>query len=285
METLKSNLDKSVNFVEGQLAGFIESRYVRRNDKYFNCYLSSQSGCNKGCRFCHLTATHQTTFEDVDRLGFWTQATQVFQHYKAENQPAKHVHYSFMARGEPLDNKHLLANADSILMPLAELAVREGLAPKFNISTIMPRTLSKPLADIFKIITPTIYYSMYSVRNEFRQKWVPMAMPVNEALQQLKDYQSVTKKLVKIHFAFIKGQNDSHDDVRMLCDAIDNCGLSYEFNLVRYNPFSAVQGVESDEDTIWKNFHYINDRSGGKAKIIQRVGFDVYASCGLFVSK
>ena len=57
---LKSNLDQSVNFVENQLVGFLESRYVRKVDEYFICYLSSQTGCNRGCKFCHLTASGQT---------------------------------------------------------------------------------------------------------------------------------------------------------------------------------------------------------------------------------
>jgi 23S rRNA (adenine2503-C2)-methyltransferase len=286
MIEMKSQIDPSVNFVEEQLKGFIESRYVRRADDYFACYLSSQSGCNKGCRFCHLTATKQTTFEDVDRDGFLEQAKTVFRHYIAETrQSARSVHYSFMARGEALANKHLIQDADSILLPLGKLASNRGLNPKFNISTIMPRTLNKDLPSIFKIVTPTIYYSLYSVNDSFRERWLPAAMPVDLALRILKDYQSVSKKIVKIHYAFIKGENDSEEDVNNMCDAVEEAGLVAEFNLVRYNPFSPEQGSEADEEVIQRNFGIIQGRFKGKSKIVSRVGLDVKASCGMFVEK
>lgn len=284
MIQLTSKLDKSVNFVEENLKGFIESRYVRRTDRYFSCYLSSQTGCNKGCQFCHLTATGQTAFDDVNKAGFLDQAENVFKHYLKEK-PAEWVNYSFMARGEALANKHLLDAPDSILIPLGELAVKHDLRPKFNISTIMPSSLKKRLIDIFRIVTPTIYYSLYSINEDFRRTWLPAAMPVKEALAMLGDYQSFSKKLVRIHFAFIRGQNDSIDDVEEMCRIIEGSQLLCEFNLVRYNPFSQEQGDESSDEVIQRNLEIIKARMGGRAKIIKRVGFDVYASCGTFVSK
>ncbi len=283
MIELHSQLDQSVNFVEENLKGFIEARYVRREENYFNCYLSSQSGCNKGCRFCHLTATKQTQFEDVTPDGFLKQAHDVFQHYRDESKPAKFVHYSFMARGEALANKFMLDNADEVLLPLCQLAVSNGLNPKVNISTIMPKTLDKRLIDVFRIVTPTIYYSIYSVNREFRDRWLPAAMPAYHALDKLSEYQQATKKIVKIHYAFIKGENDSLADVEAVLDAVETRNLQIEFNIVRYNPFSPEQGQEADEETVQRNFGYIKGRLPGKVRLIKRVGFDVKASCGMFV--
>lgn len=64
MSVLKSEIDRSVNFVEQKLEGFIESRFVRKKPEYFICYLSSQLGCSKGCKFCHLTASKQFAVKD-----------------------------------------------------------------------------------------------------------------------------------------------------------------------------------------------------------------------------
>ncbi len=287
---LKSEIDRSVNFVEEQLVGFVESRYVRKEDDYFICYLSSQTGCNRGCKFCHLTATGQMAFEDTRDSGFLFQAMDVMRHYlrgvNIDKLPrAKYMHYNFMARGEALANKYLLENADRVLLPLAELAVDQKLNPKFNVSTIMPVTLKKPLTDIFKIITPTMYYSLYSMHDSFRDKWMPAAMPVHQALDMLKDYQEMTKKIVKIHHCFIKGENDYLLNTIEMCQAIKDRDLLCEFNLVRYNPFSPEQGEESNDFTIQENLKVIDEHFPGKVQMIPRVGFDVKASCGMFVDK
>ena len=54
-----------------------------------------------------------------------------------------------------------------------------------------------------------------------------------------------------------------------------NFSKDINFNIVRYNPYSASQGVESS------NLSEIQEVL--KAKIISRVGKDVKASCGMFV--
>lgn len=282
---LKSEIDRSVNFVEDQLVGFLESRYVRKTDDYFIAYLSSQTGCNRGCKFCHLTATNQMAFTDSDYSDFISQAMQVFRHYRKENHPAKYMHYNFMARGEALANKYLINNADEVLRTLGSVAIKENLFPKFNISTIMPVTLKKSLTDIFKIITPTMYYSLYSVNPKFREKWLPAAMSVDKALDMLKDYQDMTKKIIKIHHCFIKGENDHPDDLSDMIVELDKRDLLCEFNLVRYNPYSPEQGEESSEVQIDYNLSFLNKHFAGKVQTIPRVGFDIKASCGMFVDK
>lgn len=80
-------------------------------------------------------------------------------------------------------------------------------------------------------------------------------------------------------------QNDSIEDVNNICDAIDNIGLICDFNLVRYNPASSSQGLESNEKIIQRNIEMLSQRFKfhTKIQIIPRVGFDVKASCGMFV--
>jgi adenine C2-methylase RlmN of 23S rRNA A2503 and tRNA A37 len=278
-------MDRSVNFVEQQLVGFIESRFVRKCDDYFVAYLSSQTGCNRGCTFCHLTVTGQTDFVDSSHNDFMAQAIQVFKHYRNEIKPAKYMHYSFMARGEPLANKILLESGDELLSKLGQVAKEEGLPAKFNISTIMPMTLKKSLIDVFHYVNPTIYYSFYSTNQKWRNKWMPAALPADEAVARLKEYQTFSKKILKIHHPFIAGENDSEAEVNAVCDVIEKHNLLCEFNLVRYNPASPDQGVESSEEIIKRNISILEERFkfNGKVQIIPRVGFDVKASCGMFV--
>src|SRR5262245_4192191 len=176
-----SRLDASVNWDRPTDVGRVECRYVRRCPDYFVVYLSSQTGCSQGCRMCHLTATGQTRLRDVTFAEMIEQARTVLDHYRREAAPARVVHFNFMARGEPLANKALLADADELLGQLSRLAVALNLRPRHLISTIYPRDLGdRPLEDVFVTHHPDLYYSIYSMSERFRRRWLPKALPVAE---------------------------------------------------------------------------------------------------------
>ncbi len=189
------------------------------------------------------------------------------------------------ARGEALANPYMLERGQELLARLGQLAKDEGLPAKFCVSTIMPKTLHRPLVDVFGFMSPTIYYSLYSVDAAFRRQWMPGAMDVDAALTSLAGYQRFSKKILKVHYAFIDGANDSEANVKAVCDALDDHSLVCEFNLVRYNPASPQQGRESSDDVVAERLAYIGQRFAGHVKAVKRVGLDVKASCGMFVDK
>jgi adenine C2-methylase RlmN of 23S rRNA A2503 and tRNA A37 len=287
---IKSSLDESTNFIfTGDYPGKMEARYVRRKDYYLACYLSSQTGCNQVCKMCHLTATQQFQLQNIDVNGYLSQAEQVLAYYEEQtNRPkAKVIHYNFMARGEALNNKHLTKSMDyHLLNCLAGLALKYNLHPRFNISTIMPKSFTGDLLDSFPIIYPDFYYSIYSVNPDFRKEWLRNAQPVDEALAKFYEWQEVTKKIVKLHWAFIQGENDSVEDVTALCNTITSSGLKTDINIVRYNPHSEEDGEESNQMVFDRNLKIMQNLlpSNTKIDIIPRVGYDAYASCGMFAS-
>lgn len=269
--------DGSVNFVEATSdGGYFESRYVRRSPDYFICYLSSHSGCNKGCRFCHLTTTKQTMMQTASVDDLVKQAKHVLEHYGETGLPAKYIHFNWMARGEPLVSETIIWDWVRLSRTLMDLAGEYGLIPRFNISTIMPRTLARPLDEIFRGINPTIYYSLYSTGEVFRDRWLPAAMQYKAALGMLAHYQKSTKKIIKIHFALIAGENDLDMHIAKLKRDIEFYGLQVQYNLVRYNPYSEEYGTESE------HYERLNGALGIGSQIIPRVGPDVFASCGMF---
>src|SRR5262249_24088913 len=157
---------------------------------------------------------------DVTHEEFLEQADTVLDHYRREAPPARSVHFNFMARGEPLANPVLLSGANELLGDLADRAGALGLRPRYLVSTIFPPELrDRLLEDVFVRDHPEIYYSIYSVSEHFRRRWLPKALPVEEALDRLVSWQRSTYKICKIHYAFIAGQNDSEADVHAICDA------------------------------------------------------------------
>lgn len=280
MTVLHSTLDASVNFIAKKEIGFIEARYVRRAQDYMIGYLSSQTGCNKSCKFCHLTTTDQKRFENCTQKDFMDQAKSILEHYKTQPK-AEFINWNYMARGEPLSNPVIVSDAANHFCDLVVLSEQYGLKPRFNISTIMPNSLRKSPAAMFnKSIKPTIYYSIYSVYESFRKKWLPAAMPFNEALGLLKEYQQQTGAEIVFHSAFIKDENDSRFDVAKLIEVLRFSGIEGRFNIVRYNPYSEKEGEESPYiEEIARSISYTMP-----VQVVTRVGLDVYASCGCFVN-
>jgi adenine C2-methylase RlmN of 23S rRNA A2503 and tRNA A37 len=281
----RSGLDASVNWDRPADVGRLEARYVRRCPDYFVVYLSSQTGCAQGCRMCHLTATGQTRLRDATVGEMIEQAQTVLDYYRREASPARTVHFNFMARGEPLANQALLADADGLLGELSQMAVALGLRPRHLISTIYPRELGhRPLEDVFVTHHPDIYYSIYSVSERFRRRWLPKALPAEAALDRLTSWQRSTSKIVALHHAYIAGENDAEGDVHAICDALEERGLMVHVNIVRYNPHDPSRhGVEPTEEVLERNAAIYRSRlPNARVSIIARVGFDVAASCGMF---
>jgi 23S rRNA (adenine2503-C2)-methyltransferase len=289
--TLASSVDDSVNHVvEAGDGGYFEARYVHRVPERWICYLSSHSGCSKACRFCHLTATRQTMMKSASLDDYLAQAGRVFSTYDAHYpeeihgpRPSK-VHFNFMARGEPLENQALLENPGEVFEGLGEMASQRGLVHAHKVSTIIPATFSADLVHVLGDPASEVYYSLYSMDEGFRKRWLPKAMPANDALDLLADYQERTGREINLHWAFIEGENDRECDVDGVLEEVAARGLRAKFNLVRYNPFSARQGREPDEARLQMLFNRIAPALGSSgSRIVPRVGFDIKASCGMFV--
>jgi adenine C2-methylase RlmN of 23S rRNA A2503 and tRNA A37 len=281
----RSGQDASVNWDRPADVGRLEARYVRRCPDYFVVYLSSQTGCAQGCRMCHLTATGQTRLRDAMIGEMIEQARTVLDHYRREAEPARSVHFNFMARGEPLANKALLADADGLLGELSRLAVALGLRPRHLVSTIMPRELgNRPLEDVFVTHHPDVYYSIYSMSDRFRRRWLPKALPAEVALDRLASWQRSTHKIVSLHHAYIAGENDAEGDVHAMCDALEERRLMVHVNIVRYNSHDPSRhGVEPPEAILERNAAIYRSRlPNARVSVIARVGYDVAASCGMF---
>jgi len=266
---------------------FLESRYVERDKDSFIIYLSSHFGCDQACRMCHLTQTKQTTSINATFHHYKTQVDSVMNYYDTEIKTSKKgVSYSFMARGEALNNPLLFDNQNLFKM-FKEEAQSRNLTHKIKLSTIMPESLMKVnLEDHINDDAVVMYYSLYSVNPSFRKRWLPKALNPNIALAKLTKFHKTKGNAIVLHFAFIKGQNDSIQDMKDIESLLSKYDLDYKVNIVRYNPHHSQSYVESPIDTIKQNMEIISNFKGCKAiQMISRVGLDVHASCGMFLSK
>lgn len=287
-QRLDSKLDASVNWI---FDNGVEARYVQRVQDYFIVYLSSHTGCNKACRFCHLTQTGQTSFQHVTLEEYKQQAEVVLAHYdnliKNGMPTAVRVNFNFMSRGEPLANPVVLENLVELERVLGQLATKRGLAFKLKISSIIPmEAVNRGLDNIFhKTKFSQLYYSLYSVDTNFRKRWLPRAANPDVVMEQIRELQEENPMFsVVLHWALIEGENDQSYQIDHIGEVIRYYGIKARFNLVRYNPFSEDQGKESSAEVLDERLKQISFymRVEG-SKMIPKVGFDVQASCGMFV--
>lgn len=126
-----------------------------------------------------------------------------------------------------------------------------------------------------------IYYSLYSLKESFRKKWIPKALSPQDVGGILKG----THEGLRLHHALIAGQNDSDEDIDLIHQWLEEFDLKVMVNIVRYNPANDHCGEESRDEV---RSHYIERlRQSDRVLLVQEIPFagrDVYASCGMFVS-
>ena len=146
-----------------------------------------------------------------------------------------------MARGEPLANKWIINTYADVYDRLYRVADRNELRLKMNVSTIMPWIIrDHRLKDVFHGRPTHVYYSLYSMNDDFRRQWIPNAMPLEWALDKLKDYETSVRgnmdTPITFHWAYIKGHNDSVQEAMKIADLLKTYQFNAKFNLVRFNP-------------------------------------------------
>jgi adenine C2-methylase RlmN of 23S rRNA A2503 and tRNA A37 len=280
---LRSSLDSSINFSRPDLrGGMVETRFVQRTPERFIVYISSMLGCDKACRFCHLTQTGQTNSTCLSEDEMVEQARTVLA--EVGDAGAQTVHYNFMARGEPMSNP---AVNRSLFIRLAELAASYGLASRIKISSILPEDVwTHDPRDLHGDGCPPVdfYYSLYSTDPDWRRRWIPKAMRPFDAMSWLRRYQKATGQRVILHWALIDGENDTIEEARSAAALAKLFGVQADFNLVRYNPANGKSREASDE-RIQSFLDQMREDIYGRVKTVARVGFDVKASCGMFLSQ
>lgn len=193
-----------------------------------------------------------------------------------------------MARGEPLANEELIKHLPEFSKWVSSEAQKLGLSVSLNLSSIIPKDCDLPSIEAALqqcADSVVLYYSLYSVKDSFRKRWLPNALPAHQALTWLASMQQKFGLKVVLHWAFIEAENDSVADVNDLANQVKEVGLDARFNLVRYNPYSTQQGQEVGEEKLHDLFELVQAvMNVPGSRIVPKVGFDVKASCGMFVT-
>lgn len=296
-EILRSTMGDSINLIlEHPLGGKIETRSIVKDKKTLILYLSSDKGCNLSCRMCFLTQTGQTQSNPISAADYCYQATEILSLLFRENKldDIEVIHYNFMAQGEALSNPHFIIDFPKLYQMLKYIASEfvPNASIQYKISSIFPTDSillkreelgrSWIRGQMLSLDTAVeFYYSLYSLKPEFRKRWLPKAAdpdvvgPIFSGLKQG----------LRLHHALISGKNDTAYDINLIHDWLDRHDLNVSMNIVSYNPFDESCGEESSPEVIKGYVDMIQySNRVHSVQIIPKRSPDVYAACGMFTS-
>lgn len=293
------------------------------DSKYLVIYLSSASGCDQACKICHLTQTKQLMNTYATKEDYIEQFNLVLNEYINKVKEGKlplidKVHINFMARGEPLDNDNLI-NGHSELFEYFNKTLQEKIITfkilKIKISTILPISLllkvqnnkfSKNWFSFLQHENVEIYLSTYlSGYDGNTTKLTPKSLVVkafdcdklycdNNQYYHFfaKYFFNYLKNRLTIHFAFIELYNDNYTAINKLNVVIKEYNKlnvhshKTKVNIVRFNsPIDNLRETDADQiDHLMSVIKSANSCFETPVKLIPKVGYDVKASCGMFIS-
>ena len=246
---------------------------VLMNHDYGNSLcISSQVGCNMGCKFCESGRRKK-----VRNL---TAGEMVEQILKVENESNLRIsHVVIMGIGEPFDNYDNICDFIRIINHPKGLNIG---ARHITVSTcgIVPKILE--FSEFPYQVNLAI--SLHAPNDELRREIMPIAKvyPLKDLIDAIKIYLEKTNRRVTFEYIMLSGINDSVDNALELAHLLK--GINCYVNLIPYNETEALQFRRSKPLTIAK-FYDILKKNNITVTIRREFGGTISAACGQLRSK
>ncbi|HIR59904.1 MAG TPA: 23S rRNA (adenine(2503)-C(2))-methyltransferase RlmN [Candidatus Onthousia excrementipullorum] len=246
---------------------------VLMNHDYGNSLcISSQVGCNMGCKFCESgrrkKVRNLTTGEMVEQI------------LKVENESNLRIsHVVIMGIGEPFDNYDNICNFIRIINHPKGLNIG---ARHITVSTcgLVPKILE--FSEFPYQVNLAI--SLHAPNDKLRGEIMPIAKayPLKELINAIKIYLEKTNRRVTFEYIMLAGINDSKENALELVHLLK--GINCYVNLIPYNETEALQYKRSNPLTIAK-FYDILKKNNITVTIRREFGGTISAACGQLRSK
>lgn len=245
---------------------------LMRHDYGVSVCVSSQVGCNMGCKFCE-----SGRLKKVRNLETYEIVEQILLIESDINERIDSV--VIMGIGEPFDNYDniikfikIINNPFGINIGARHITIStSGLVPK--IKEFMNLDLQVNLA-----------VSLHAPNDEIRNKIMPVnkAYSINELISTLKEYIAKTNRRVTIEYVMLNNVNDSIKDAEELSKLLK--GMNVYVNLIPYNETSHIDFKKSSKDTILK-FYDTLKKNKINVTIRREFGGNIDAACGQLRAK
>ena len=273
LKLIKVERDVEVNKYLFELYdGSLVESVLMRHDYGTSICVSSQVGCNMGCRFCE-----SGRLKKVRDLKSYEMVLQIIEVEKDIKQPITHV--VIMGIGEPFDNYKNVTNFIKIINHPKGLAIGSR---HITVSTsgIVPKILE--FADFPYQVNLAV--SLHAPNDRIRSEIMPInkAYKIKDIMEALKYYYNKTKRRITFEYIMLDNINDHDEDAIELCKLLK--GLNCYVNLIPYNETNNIQYKRSKNDRILKFYDIIKKNNIG-VTIRREFGSNISAACGQLRSK
>ena len=229
--------------------------------------ISTQVGCNMGCKFCASTIGGKSRNLTAGEILGQVATVQ-------RNLGTRVSNIVLMGIGEPLDNYEHVVNF------LKNVNDENGMCIGYrhiSLSTCGLVDKIKLLAE--ENIPITLSVSLHAPDNETRDKIMPVnkAYKVEQLIDACREYQGVTGRRISFEYILINQLNDTIKHAETLIKITK--GMLSHINLIPANFVKESGLIKSTPDRV-KAFKQYLEKNGINVTVRRELGSDISASCG-----
>ena len=245
---------------------------LMRHDYGNSVCVSSEVGCNMGCRFCESGRRKK-----VRNLETYEMVLQILQISRDLGERVSHV--VVMGIGEPFDNY------DNVINFLKIINHPKGLAIVARHITVSTCGLVPKIEEFSKLdLQFNLAVSLHGPTNEVRDQIMPInkAYPIEKLMSALKKYYNRTNRRITFEYVMLDGINDTVECANKLSELVKD--LNCYVNLIPYNETHNIKFKRSSTIQIMK-FYDILKKNNISVTIRKEFGGNIGAACGQLRSK
>ena len=245
---------------------------LMRHDYGNSICVSSQVGCNMGCKFCESGRRKK-----VRNLETYEMVLQILMIEKLLGERISHV--VVMGIGEPFDNYDNLIRFFQIINHPKGLAIG---ARHITVSTcgVVPKILE--FSDFPLQINLAV--SLHAPNNKIRDQIMPInkVYPIEKVMEALKIYLVKTNRRLTFEYILLKDINDSDACAEELSKLVK--GMNCYINLIPYNETNNLDFKRTNTIQIMRFYDILKKNNIG-VTIRREFGGNISAACGQLRSK
>lgn len=245
---------------------------LMRHDYGNSICISTQVGCNMGCKFCE-----SGRLKKVRNLTAGEMTEQILKVQEDIGDRVSHV--VLMGIGEPFDNYDEVTKFIEIINHDLGLAIGArhitvstcGLIPKIKEFMNFPYQVNLAI-------------SLHAPTDELRRQIMPVAnaYPLKDLMQTIQKYIAKTNRRVTFEYILLQGINDSKECAESLAKLVSD--MNCYINLIPYNETENIGYKRSKEETI-REFYDILKKNHTSVTKRKEFGSKISAACGQLRSK